>query len=309
MARTPAEILRGEILNNGPVSFERFMEVALYHPGSGYYRRRRSPFGRDGDFYTATQLQPVFGDLIRAIAERLTDDRTFVDWGAGADGMREAFASWNYRAIEHGDAAPEEIDGVIFANELFDALPCRVFGNDGESLVDLRDGEFVWTSMPVREECPRAFVELNRMAASLRRGFVIAIDYGYEERERASRFPSGSLMSYRKHFSSEDVLSMPGERDITFHVNFSALIDGAETAGLRVAKKEKLAAFLLRAGEEAIGRASERDAGKLKSLLFSMGEKFDALLLEKIAGSPETLNENDARKTKGPGEPGPSWIS
>ena len=54
------------------------------------------------------------------------------------------------------------------------------------------------------------------------------IDYGYTTAE-AKRFPAGTLMSYRRHAASEDVLADPGERDITAHVCFPAL----EGHGLR----------------------------------------------------------------------------
>ena len=64
---TPAgEFLAAEIRRDGPVSFRRFMEVALYHPDCGYYRRPAERFGKHGDFFTAEQLQPVFGILIAA---------------------------------------------------------------------------------------------------------------------------------------------------------------------------------------------------------------------------------------------------
>ena len=64
---TPAgEILAAEIRRNGPIPFRRFMEVALYHPAYGYYRRAADPFGKDGDFFTAEQIQPVFGILMAA---------------------------------------------------------------------------------------------------------------------------------------------------------------------------------------------------------------------------------------------------
>ena len=47
---TPAgETLAAEIGRGGPVTFRRFMEVALYHPEHGYYRRARDPFGKHGD--------------------------------------------------------------------------------------------------------------------------------------------------------------------------------------------------------------------------------------------------------------------
>jgi SAM-dependent MidA family methyltransferase len=60
------ETLRDEIRRDGPISFRRFMDAALYDPEHGYYRGARDPFGKQGDFYTAEQIQPVFGILMAA---------------------------------------------------------------------------------------------------------------------------------------------------------------------------------------------------------------------------------------------------
>src|SRR5712692_3536822 len=56
--------IREEIAAHGPMPFSRFMELALYHPSLGYYSRARDPFGARGDYYTSSQLQPVFGRLL-----------------------------------------------------------------------------------------------------------------------------------------------------------------------------------------------------------------------------------------------------
>ena len=128
---TPAgEILAAEIRRNGPISFRRFMEVALYHPAYGYYRRPQDPFGKDGDFFTAEQIQPVFGILMAARINHLYREMgeppefTVVEMGAGRREMAEAFAGWNYVPVDiDSNALPENIVGVVFSNEFFDALP------------------------------------------------------------------------------------------------------------------------------------------------------------------------------------------
>lgn len=69
-ARGPAvlELLRRTADEDGFVPFDRFMEVALYGPTVGFYSAEASPFGAEGDYYTAAQVSPLFG---RAIAERI----------------------------------------------------------------------------------------------------------------------------------------------------------------------------------------------------------------------------------------------
>jgi len=152
---TPAgELLAGEIRRQGPIPFRRFMEVALYHREHGYYRRARDPFGKHGDFFTAEQLQPVFGilmaarvrELFRALGE--PPEFTVVELGAGRGEMAPAFAEWNYAPVEVDDALPESIHGIVFSNEFFDALPVDAATFEGgifrEQRVGYRDGVFHW---------------------------------------------------------------------------------------------------------------------------------------------------------------------
>src|SRR5436305_3176946 len=109
------------------------MELALYHRELGYYRRKdRDPFGKRGDFYTASQLQPVFGRLIaRAIGDLraemgVAEDFTLVELGPGRGEMAEALRDFRYIPVEAGALMPEKITGVVFSNEFFDTLPVRV---------------------------------------------------------------------------------------------------------------------------------------------------------------------------------------
>ncbi len=59
-------ILAAEIETSGPIPFDRFMELALYHPEHGYYRRGRAVprTGRTGDFFTSVSVGPLFGRLL-----------------------------------------------------------------------------------------------------------------------------------------------------------------------------------------------------------------------------------------------------
>jgi len=144
-------------------------------------------------------------------------------------------------------------------------------------------------------DCPdRSSAEVNLealqwmecIARSLDSGYVFTIDYGYTAAE-SKRFPAGTLMSYRRHTATEDVLSDPGERDITAHVCFTALEDRGKKLGFETVRFERLSQTLLDAGEadqfaEALAGPDEtRRRLQLKTLLFGMGETFRVLLQRK----------------------------
>jgi SAM-dependent MidA family methyltransferase len=322
---TPAgELLAAEIRRIGPVPFRRFMEVALYHPECGYYRRALDPFGQHGDFFTAEQIQPVFGVLMAARIRHLYHqmgsprDFTVVEVGAGRREMAEAFAEWNYVPVDiDSGAMPENFTGLVFSNEFFDALPvdAALYQNGAFHLqrVALSGGAFCWHTGEIVEAAAGRYLRryylppeegrcyevnlaalawLQRMAAALTKGYVLSIDYGFTRAESV-RFPAGTLMGYRRHTAREDVLAEAGLRDITAHVNFTALQESGAACGLATVRFETLAQTLLAAGEpdrfasalNSGGAAEElRRRMQLKTLLFGMGETFRVLLQEKTGG-------------------------
>ena len=60
------EFIRAKIQREGPVTFEWFMEQALYHPEFGYYSSGRCEIGRRGDYFTNVSVGPLFGRLLAA---------------------------------------------------------------------------------------------------------------------------------------------------------------------------------------------------------------------------------------------------
>jgi len=320
---TQAEaILQDEIHRRGPIPFGRFMEVALYHPDCGYYRRNRDPFGKTGDFFTAGQLQPVFGILIAALVRRLRRDLgspeqfTVVELGAGRGELREALSEFPYIPVElDSGVLPSRLTGVIFSNEFFDALPVDVAVRHGdtffERLVGCAAGGFVWVDGPplagehaefarryaggaqdgaVVEIHLEALRWLQRIADCLQSGFVLSIDYGYTSRELC-RYSAGTLMSYHRHSATEDVFARPGEQDITSHIPFSALQEHGASLGLEFVSLHSLARTLFEAGEEdqfaaALAADNEEDRLQrrlqLKTLLYGLGERFRTLLQRKL---------------------------
>jgi len=323
-----ADKLAERIRRQGPVLFSEFMDAALYDPEVGYYSAARragaEPTGIAGDYFTATQVQPVFGrvvcEALRRIREKLSlpEPCTVADWGAGRALMGEYLSGFRYVAVETGQPAPAPFEGIVFANELFDALPVDVVrctpGEARLQRVGWQDGAFRWVDAETPPQSWDGYVErlsrlmegrgewwlelpvrlgsaLAQIGGALRRGALVVIDYGYTERE-VIRFPRGTLMSYRRHAASEDVLQDPGMRDITAHVPFTFLEQCAAKAGFRAGKLQNLASWLLDAGErDSFASALRAESGEeearlrlqLKTLLFGMGETFRCVRLEKGA--------------------------
>jgi SAM-dependent MidA family methyltransferase len=283
------------------------MELALYHPTLGFYRRGLDPFGINGDFYTAEQLTP-FGDLVAEFMER-SGASEVLELGAGRRELRRALDRWRYRGIDWDDTnLPAKFSGVVLANEFFDALPVhRLRRSQGQWLelvvaseagaFTLRGRELVAANL--REYADRygrilpedALLEVNThvetwiniLADRLSDGLLLIVDYGYSAAE-LPRFAGGTLLSYRKHTTETDTLRTPGDADITAHVNFTELIRLAAARGFQLRFEGSLQAWALSLWDEQQlnerwRRADRRWRLQWKQLVFGMGETFRVLLL------------------------------
>ena len=161
-------------------------------------------------------------------------------------------------------------NAIVFANELFDALPVDVVADAGQVYVGLENGrlleKFQATAPDVLdyldrysvhpregervEACLLARPILEQIASVVKRGFFIFIDYGYTREEQLQGRHLDTLMTYRRHAASADPYAAPGEEDITAHVNFTALAAMARAAGLQAFPLVTQAQFLMGIGEE-----------------------------------------------------------
>lgn len=279
------------------------MDLALYHPAFGYYSRASQRSGRAGDFVTSVDVGPVFGQLLAVqIAEmlELAGATQLVEAGAGngrlaADVMGAlqashpslydrlelhlSEASASARAVQPdtlGVAAarlassapdlPPSFDGVLYANELLDAMPVHqvVMRETGlcEVYVDTAGGQLVTVedtpSTPALAQYlqdagvtlqPGWTVEISLRgvewirdaARRIGRGFLLLIDYGHEASELYSvTHAAGTLTTYSQHQAtgSEQADSRrpawvlrAGEQDLTAHVDFTSIRKAAEAEG------------------------------------------------------------------------------
>jgi SAM-dependent MidA family methyltransferase len=207
------------------------------------------------------------------------------------------------------DAAPS----ILFANEFFDAVPVEILSTKGSLRIDARDGRFIetWAKPSPEEqefldrysvhpepheriEAPLAAQQfMDRIAANLQRGFLIAIDYGYTREEQLAGHHRGTLKAIRQHSISANPYEAPGEQDITADVNFTALAAAAEQQGMQTQKLMTQSRFLMGIGEanqfadafEECRLPQERAkvALQLKHLVTpaGMGESFQVLIESK----------------------------
>jgi SAM-dependent MidA family methyltransferase len=155
------------------------------------------------------------------------------------------------------DGLPTDITGVIFSNELLDAMPvhCVAVGND-----ELREVYVTWDgerfAEELREPSPdviayfdstgvrpadgcRAEVNLAALgwmrgaAQSLKRGFVLTIDYGYEAEELYAPWRTdGTLLCFYRHNPSNDPYVRIGRQDMTSHIDLTNVRHAGEAAEL-----------------------------------------------------------------------------
>ncbi len=293
-----------EEMDGGAIPFERFMELALYHPEHGYYRKA-GRIGRAGDFLTSPAIHPMFGWAVagwcREIWDRLGRPSPFsliepaagdgalagaiLDWAAGrGDGFAEAI---RYVAIEpnaRGDDARVEWaspplqpveHGVVVANELFDALPVRLFDAgargpvevlvrwEGEQFVETPGGVTTIDDAPAEvrfEVNARAHPLMQNLCALVREGAVLVFDYGYAQDELWAPWrKNGTLLCFYRHTAHENPYIHVGEQDLTAHVNFSEVVAAAEDAGMAVSGPVSQSVFLHAVGLQGLVEAARSD--------------------------------------------------
>ena len=151
----------------GWIGFDRFMAMALYEPGLGYYSSSGAVFGADGDFVTAPELTPLFGATLARQVDvwlEMAGTNEVLEFGAGSGVLaaqvlaaleRQGREAVRYRIVELSadlralqqrtiaarvpalvgqvewlESLPARIDGVVIGNELLDAMPVRLFEHD-----------------------------------------------------------------------------------------------------------------------------------------------------------------------------------
>jgi SAM-dependent MidA family methyltransferase len=313
----------------GAIPFSRFMELCLYAPGFGYYSAGSTKFGAAGDFVTAPEQGRLFAATVSGVLaialQALGPHARVLELGGGSG----AFAEVALKRLLQLDALPDRYailepsadlrerqrehlartltppvfdlvewldrpfeddwDGVLFANEVIDALPTPRFTlRDGEVFEEhvALDGEgrFIRVDRPtdallsaavrhVEQGLGAPFVDgyrsellpqlpywVQAVAGGLRSGAMLFVDYGYPRREYyLPQRSDGTLRAFYRQHMHEDVLRWPGLQDLTSSVDFTALAEAGTGAGFDLAGYCSQASFLLGNGiDRLLADAEER---------------------------------------------------
>jgi SAM-dependent MidA family methyltransferase len=361
---------------HGAIPFSRFMELALYAPGMGYYSAGAHKFGADGDFITAPELGPVFAHCVARFAAKvfaqLSGDKVFFEIGGGSGAFAEHCLQAlhaNHTLPDHYwilepsadlrerqmqrlqqtlpadvfarcawlDGPPEhEWNGVLFANEVIDALPTSRFvirsGEVFEEFVALdNQQQFMVVDQPAdamlhaavrhverdiehplaenyrSEILPQLPYWVQAVGGLLKNGSMLFIDYGYPRAEFYSNERSdGSLICYYRHRAHSNPFFLPGLQDITAFVDFTALAEAGIHAGFDLAGYCSQASFLMSNElHRAMQSVDANDAAatyarsqeiKRLTLPGEMGERFQAIAFQRGVDVREAFAVGDLRR-------------
>jgi SAM-dependent MidA family methyltransferase len=202
--------------------------------------------------------------------------------------------------VAWANALPESIHGVLLGNEVLDAMPVKLLSRvkahwhergvvrEGSRLAwqdrisDLRpplevQGEHDYLT----EIHPQAEAFIASLAERLVRGAAFFVDYGFPEHEYYHpQRHMGTVMCHKAHLADTDPLIDLGSKDITAHVNFTALALAAQNAGLEVLGYTSQARFLLNCGLlDLLQHASAPERIHAQKLIMEheMGELFKVI--------------------------------
>ena len=351
------EYLLNKIELNQKILFSEFMNLSLYHPDYGYYTNKSNIFGDQGDFITSPITSSMFGECISnefINIIRSLKKPSILELGGGDGSLAISMCKHlkknkslpdkyiileisenliNYQKERVKKEFPNDynifkwitnledikINGLVIANEFFDALPTERFRINNSKLETLyiesnnQSFNYTWdeSSDDFANELSRAknnhnidfsdgyVSELNlnnskwikAIDKCIESGVLFVIDYGYASKEYFLHDRSdGTLVCIHEHKSNFDPLSNIGNQDISSFVNFSHLKNLSLNTDLTVSGFLSQSSFLINLNILDIHQSknysadeAQIESNKLKNILLpnTMGELFKVLVMQK----------------------------
>ncbi len=338
-----AKTIASNIIKSGSIDFQDFMQMALYQTGLGYYASGNQKFGSGGDFVTAPEISALFAQSFAQEFMQVFQQTqsNILELGAGSGIFcvdclqqleKENQLPQNYYILEVSaelrarqvaliqeklphlidrvtwlETLPRNFEGVIFANEVADAIPVDLMINNGsdknssveKAQVTVTDDGFAFEwqddtySLPKVCEHGHKFEHRGQLSGWIKslveacqRAVIFIVDYGHSEDElfNSSR-AGGTLQQYYRHHKTDNPLHLLGLQDITSSVNFTQAALAADGVKANLLGYSTQSMYLLAAGIEGLAQQmmeSEVTSDTMASI--KIGQQLKQLLLPEEMG-------------------------
>jgi len=310
------------------IPFTEFMNTVLYEPGLGYYSAGSTKLGEEGDFITAPEISSLFSQsLAQAILPALEsiENCSILEVGAGSGKMAVAILEHlrhldilptHYYILELSadlrlrqkslieekipelcdkiiwlDNFPDNLNAIVIANELLDAMPVVRFKKELDDIaieyVSEKDGEFHYNyshdDNEIYKRAKKRVQEIEEICGEFEDGFIseinfnaedwlasieeklttgviVLIDYGYPQHEYYHpQRNKGTLNCFYRHRHHSNPFLYPGLQDLTAHIDFTAIADSGVNNNLNLIGYTSQSSFLFGAG---IAQLAEKRSAK-----------------------------------------------
>lgn len=293
--------------------FDEFLNEVLYNREKGYYFRKK--IGED--YYTATSFEKLFSWTFAKYFIELGIEN-ILEIGSGEGYFaREVIEFYklnkkdiNYYIYERAKRGYvnnaiyidsinqiKDFEGVIFQNEVLDAIEFRrfVFKNSRWYELYVKDMKEFYIGeiedIEALEYLPKKVnegliydisikaLEILRIEYEiLKRGFTVIVDYGYEREEILERFPNGSLTCYYKHKVLDNPFENLYEQDITYFVDFTLIKDFLKKLGMTLILDKSQGEFLMENGILEVAEIITKNMNEYER--FKVYNKLKSLVLD-----------------------------
>jgi SAM-dependent MidA family methyltransferase len=291
------------------IPYDEFINWALYDPQIGYYSSSKIRVGKSSksDFYTSTNLKPVWGDLlVEAICTILGNQDPsqfeFIEIAPepGINSLDKTSHPFKAtRSIRLGEQIELSSASIIFANEWLDAQPFKRFRFNtkltkwDEIGVSLVDG--FWNEVPLEHPTPNQKISinlpnhykvpytidwpvgaenaLNHVLTQDWHGLFLTFDYGMDVQRILNDFPEGTSRTYHNHQQTNNILKNPGSQDITCHICWNPLRELLENHDFSKVELQSQESFFMNLSQNTIKQIleqppmREKHIGALKELI------------------------------------------
>ncbi len=303
--------------NKNSLTVEEFVNLALYHPKVGYYKRKKNRVGKkiETDFYTSNTLGKLWGEMIIAACTNICGDQNidqmhFVEIAAEPScsvmkGLITPFKSIN--TIRLGDPIKIPDNAIVFSNEWLDAQPFKRLTYDceqkawhdigitleGDHFKEIKLSANSTNNFPKNKtnhytiDWPTGAKKILEQVLSIPwQGMFLTFDYGLSREVLINERPMGTARGYRNHQIIKNPFVNPGKQDITCHLCWDELVNSLKYFNFNEVKLQSQESFFMHNSQKRIKQIFQDAKGMPNNQMLQLremihpqhfGTKFQAL--------------------------------